>query len=174
VALGAQEASTVRFLIHPSAWKVYSRKFVCRILHSRGPKVGCRAYHQMVKHTSQHYILWCWIKIRWGEWSNAFIVGSSAVAMVLDRDPKSYGHRLWKIASTTLSRSHLAKIGRGGSGCGTGRSSGKDRVAVARTPQCPSNTRGACYSGVLLQHATPDCASRRTTSPCLALRAHAP
>ena len=114
-----------------------SAKFVCRILHSRGPKVGCRAYHQMVKHTSQHYILWCWIKIRWGEWSNAFIVGSSAVAMMLDRDPRSYGHRLWKIASTTLSKSHLAKIGRGRSGCGTGRSSGRRQGSSGSNSSVP-------------------------------------
>jgi hypothetical protein len=50
--------------IHRSAWKEYSPKFVCRILHNTGPMRTLRHIPDVGKHTRQPYMLWWRIKMR--------------------------------------------------------------------------------------------------------------
>jgi hypothetical protein len=51
-------------LIHPSAWKGSSPKFICRILYSSCPSGQGSVSLPDPMHSSRHYILWCWIKMR--------------------------------------------------------------------------------------------------------------
>src|ERR671914_2045913 len=49
--------------IHPSAWNRNSQKSMCKILHSSHLSGREKGEHPGPTHSSQHYMLWCWIKI---------------------------------------------------------------------------------------------------------------
>src|SRR5215218_5991618 len=51
-------------LIHRSAWKGYSPKFVCRILHIHSPKTPETPDNFGPAPIGHHYMLWCCIKFR--------------------------------------------------------------------------------------------------------------
>jgi hypothetical protein len=51
-------------LIHRSAWKGYSRKFGCKIVHNTGPMRALRHIPDVGKHTRRRYMLWWRIKMR--------------------------------------------------------------------------------------------------------------
>jgi len=53
-----------RKLIHLSAQKGNSRKFVCRILNKPCPSGQVLLRSPVPMHSSQHYMLWRWIGMR--------------------------------------------------------------------------------------------------------------
>ena len=53
--------------IHQSAWKEYSRKFVCRILHRFPDESRETASRRRSRGVSGIYLLWCWMDMQEGE-----------------------------------------------------------------------------------------------------------
>ncbi len=50
--------------IHPTSGKRNSRKSISRILNRPRPIAGRKAFHDIVEHSSQPYILWQWMDMR--------------------------------------------------------------------------------------------------------------
>jgi hypothetical protein len=63
-ALGSFGTPAFFYLIHPSAWNWNSRKFGCSFLYSIDPSDRGNRTPPGPTHSSQHHMLWYWIKMR--------------------------------------------------------------------------------------------------------------
>ena len=59
-------------LIHRSAWKWNSAKFTCTILYSSCLSGRVLPFNPGPKRSTQHYMLWWWIKMHRGGWGRYF------------------------------------------------------------------------------------------------------